>query len=330
MILLARFLVYNLLISLAGGLLAWLVVVAVLRLLGIRSSALSFCFLGLPLFKSLLLLLGIGLVLPWPIGVFGQLHDRAVTYKQVLPLFLFWTGFVCLIFYFTIQKLREEMLREAQPAAEVAPRLQSAFEAVWTEFKQRTRLECNDDLCMIRIPARIPPLMVSERIQSPLVIYGREDETILFPTGLVSRLNEAELAGALAHELAHLVLRRPDWCSAGTLQQMTWIVPLAGAVGEYLHHLEEKACDGVAVSIVGEPRQYAGMLTKCFRFSRESPSRRIRDWLQVLPRLIGFKPLLSERVEELVDPKDALWGRMPPRWLVWTAWAALLYIFFIG
>ncbi len=64
MTLIARFLVYNLLLSLAAGLLAWLLVMAALRLMRIGSSVQGLTLLSLPLFKSFLILLGIGVVFP--------------------------------------------------------------------------------------------------------------------------------------------------------------------------------------------------------------------------------------------------------------------------
>ena len=48
-----RFLVFNLLVGLAGGGLAWLIVFAGIPLLNVRSSRLSLCFLSLPVLKSM-------------------------------------------------------------------------------------------------------------------------------------------------------------------------------------------------------------------------------------------------------------------------------------
>jgi beta-lactamase regulating signal transducer with metallopeptidase domain len=329
--LLAHFLVYNLLVSLVGGLLAWLVVLAVIHLLDIRSSALSFCFFSLALFKSLFLLLGIGLILPWPAGWFGKWHDLALSFKQVLPFFLLWAGTVYLVFYFAVRRARQVILEEVRSAAEAAPRLQSIFEAVLAEFKDKPCPECSDDLCTVNALGQTPRLMISGRAKTPLALTGAGDSIILFPSGLIPQLNDVELAGALAHELAHLVLRRPNWCSASTLQKLTLIVPMAGLVGEYLRHQEERACDELAVSIVEQPGQYAGMLTKSFRFARGQPGQRIKDWLQILPRLVGFKPLLSERVEQLVGPRPAAAGWKQSRPIIWIVWTVLLvFLFFNG
>ena len=59
------FALYNLAGSLIAGLLAWMMVMAALRLLSVRTPFLYASFLALPLVKSGLVLLGIGLVFPW-------------------------------------------------------------------------------------------------------------------------------------------------------------------------------------------------------------------------------------------------------------------------
>jgi Zn-dependent protease with chaperone function len=323
--LLFRFLVFNLLASLAGGLLAWLVVWAAVRGMGVRSSASSFCFFSLAVFKSLLLLLGLGLILPWPTEWFEAVHASALPPSLVLPYFLIWLGAVNLIFFFAGRDARRGALEDAHPAADAGPRLQAVFLPLVEEFRKNSCRECREDFCSVAVLGQTPRLMVSDRIRSPMVLTGEGEATVIFPHGLLSQLTESELAGALAHELAHLVLRRPVWCSAGTLQKMAWMVPAAGVVGGYLHRQEETTCDELAVRITGQPPDaYAGMLTKSYRFARGESNPRLNAWLQVLPRLVGFKPLLSERVEHLVGPESigGAWRSSP--WLVWTVWIILL------
>jgi Zn-dependent protease with chaperone function len=319
-----RFLAYNLLASLAGGLLVWLVVWAAVRGMRVRSGAQSFCFFSLAVFKSLLLLLGIGLLFPWPAAWFEALHAPALPPVQVLPYFLIWSGVVSLVFYFTGRHARRAVLEHALPAAGADPHLPAVFHPLVEEFQKNSCRQCREDFCSVAILGKTPRLMVSDRIRSPMVLIGGGDATVVFPRGLLSRLTDSELAGALAHELAHLVLRRPVWCSAGTLQKMVWMVPAAGVAGEYLRRQEETACDRLALGITGQPPdEYAGMLTKCFRFARGESGLRMDARLEALPRLVGFKPLLSDRVERLVGPHSLDENRQPPAWLVWTVWVCL-------
>ena len=64
---------------------------------------------------------------------------------------------------------------------------------------------------------------------------------IVFPAGLLERLNDGELSAALAHELAHFSLRRASWCSACNLSKLELVSPAALLSAEYLHREEEKA-----------------------------------------------------------------------------------------
>jgi beta-lactamase regulating signal transducer with metallopeptidase domain len=329
--LLARFLLYNLLLSLAGGLWAWLLVVIAVRLLDLRSSIQGFCFFSLAIFKSLLLFLGLGLLLPWPARWLEGWHDQALGFRQVLPFFLIWAGAAYLLIARTVRQRRQALLQGAQSAIEAAPQLEKIFEAVVQKFQKLPTPKCSDDLCSVKALTSSPQLVLSEQVNTPLALTEIGEPVILFPSLLVPLLAEAELAGALAHELAHFILRQPDWCSAGLLQKLIPVVPTASLVGEYLHRQEEKACDELAVSLLGEPEVYAGMLTKCFRFAREHPEGSAGVWLQALPPLVGFKPLLSERVEQLVGrtPASPDWRRSPL--VVWLVWAALFgLLFFTG
>ncbi len=321
-----RFLLYNLLISLAGGLLVWLAARVAVRALKIRSSVLSFCFYSLAVVKSLLLLLGIGLVFPWPAAWFGALHAPALPPAQVLPFFLIWSGMVYLFFFLSGRNAARAALADAQPAVETGGRLAPVFDRLVKAFRSNGCRESKDDFCSITNIDNPPRLMVSGRIRSPMALTGGGEAAVIFPKALVSRLTAAELEGALAHELAHFVMRRPAWCSAGTLLKTAWMIPTALVVGESLRRHEETACDDLAVSIVGRPDLYSGMLTKCYRFAREEASARAGAWMEAMPRLIGYRPLLTERVEHLVGSGAVEAGWKPPVWLIWTVWVLLLVI----
>lgn len=330
MTLLVRFLVFNLLVSLAGGLLAWLIVIGVMRLLSIRSSMLSLCFLALPFFKSLLLLVGIGLIFPWPGRWFAHYHALALPFIQVLPYYLIWAGTAYVAYLLLVRRARQAVLEEAKPASMAAPRLAAAYASVLEAYRQSPDLDCDDDLCCAGQPGSTPRLFVSERLNSPIALTDGGEPAILFPAGLVPRLDDVELAGALAHELAHFYLRRPNWCSAGTLQKLALINPLAVLVGEYLHRLEEKACDSLAVKRIGQPERYAGMLTQCYRFASQQADHSAMVRLHLLPRLLGFKPLLSERVEHLLasEASPAAWKQS--KFIIWLTWALLFCLLFVS
>jgi Zn-dependent protease with chaperone function len=321
-----RFLAYNLLPSVAGGFLAWLIAAAAIRILGLRSSAQGFCFASLAIFKSLALLLGVGLILPWPNGWFERLHALGLRLGQVLPFLLIWAGAVYVVFAAAVLRSKRVLGKSARPAAEAEPRLPPIFDSVVARFRAFT-LRCSDDLCSVRTPWQAPRLMVSARVGSPMAAAGGGKAFILFPSGLAAHLTDEELGGALAHELAHFALRRPGWCSAALLQALAPVVPAAALAGRYLHRQEEMACDEIAVSILGRPEVYAGMLAKCFRFAR-GHGRGAATWrLHALPDLVGGKPLFSERVERIVGGKPGRKWTSPPI-LTWAVWGALFALLF--
>jgi Zn-dependent protease with chaperone function len=327
-----RFLEYNLLPSLAAGLVAWLIVLGVVRLFRIRSSALGFCFFSLPVVKSVLILLGVGLVFPWPGQWFKNWHSLALPFWQVLPILLIWAAGAYLVYMVIVRDARLSVLHEAQPAAEAAPRLMLSFEKVVEGYRSAPCPQCDDDLCRIVQLKGRPQLLVSPSLHTPLALTDGGDPLILFPAGLASQLSDAELAGALAHELAHFYLRRPNWCSAGTLQKLTLIDPVASLVGEYLHRQEEIACDELAISILGQPEVYAGMLTKSYRYALDKADGTAWGRLQVLPHLmgglVGPKPLLSARVEHLLSIESTSTSWMQSRLVAWLLLAVLILLFF--
>ncbi len=323
-----RFLVFNLLLSLAAGWLAWLAVYAVVRLLHIRSSAQSFCFFSLPLLKSLLILMGLGLAFPWPAAWFGRWHDLALPPGESLLILAAWGVAISLFYLYILRRARQAALQEAQPARKAAPRLEAVYARVLEDFQRLPCPECGDDLCRTVEFKLRPHLLVSKTLNTPLALIEGGEAAILFPAGLAARLDDGELAGALAHELAHFHLRRPGWCSTSTLQKLTLVNPVAALAGAYLHRQEEKACDELAVSVLGQPEIYAGMLTKSYRYARENPVLKISSRLQVLPRLVGFRPLLSERVEQLLRPGTPLKDWRQSRLLIWVAWIALFALIF--
>ena len=321
-----RFLAYNLLVSVVAGGLAWLIARLIVHGLRLRAGTMIFCFLALPVFKALLLVLGVGLVFPWPRPVFEAWHAQALPFRQLWPWLLIWAASVVLLYRWAVGRARRTLLTGAIPAADGAPRLAAAYESVIEAYDRAPRPSCADEVCCVRENPLRPNLLVSERLDSPLALTGGGAPTILFPLGLVSQLDDGELACALAHERAHFVLRRRIWCSAGTLQFLTLVNPIAGLAGEYLHRQEEIACDDLAVSAVGQPEAFASMLTKGYRFARRQVPGAWSTRLHVLPRLVGFRPLLSERVERVLAPQAA--SAQPSPVVVWLVWACLVAVLF--
>ncbi len=81
---------------------------------------------------------------------------------------------------------------------------------------------------------------------------------------------------------------------------MNWAAAL---VMTHINREEEKAADEMAVRVMGQPEAYADMLLKSYRYALNH-AHPVEGKLQVLPRLLGFRPMLTERVERLLHPSQ--------------------------
>ncbi len=300
-----QFLYYNLLPSLAAGGFAWVVIYAAIKFLRINYSPYRLTLLFMPLVKSVLILLGIGLVLPWPREVFEAWHARALPFNVVLPYVIIWAGLVVFARSFTVQRARKLTLRNAEPAEQLAPRLIQSRERVMAAYESCPVPVVGEGvICCVNADVPRPILLVSESgLDSPLVLTNEEEPIIVFPLELITRLDDDKLDGALAHELAHFLLRNPAWCSPTNVNCLTPVSPIAGLVVAQLEREEEKACDDMAVTVLGKPEVYADMLLGSYRFST-GQANPLAGRMKAYPQLLGFKPMLTERVERLLRPDE--------------------------
>jgi hypothetical protein len=79
---------------------------------------------------------------------------------------------------------------------------------------------------------------------------------------------------------------------------------MAALMAAQLHREEEKACDDMATVALGDPETYAEMLLKSYRFATHNAVP-VFEKLQYVPQLLGIKPILSERIERLLDRPKA-------------------------
>lgn len=325
MTVLGQFLLYNLLPSVVVGALVWLLIVGAINLLCIRRAELRLSLLAIPLVKSLLILLGVGLILPWPEAFFENWQANAVSWRKVIPFVLLWAGGATLFYQVVVRRTRRRLLGTAKSAP---PRLEQALDQVMAAQRRLTAEEaCGGGMqCGPGLTTR-PQLLVSDSVASPLALTAGGRPTILFPPGLAPLLSDAELRGALGHEVSHFVLRWPRWCALGAVLKLALISPVAGLVSAHISREEERACDDMAVRVAGDRETYADMLLKSYRYALNQD----RPWktrLSFLPRLVDKRPSFSRRVERLLHDPPVQSAR-PLEWqLTMLIWILAGYLFF--
>jgi Zn-dependent protease with chaperone function len=108
-----------------------------------------------------------------------------------------------------------------------------------------------------------PAVTVLPSCRGGALVVGSRRPVVILGRDLLERLDEAELEGVLAHELAHV--RRCDNLVAsllGAVRDLTFFVPFGGWAIRQLHRERELAADQVAVAATGRPGALASGLLK--------------------------------------------------------------------
>lgn len=103
-----------------------------------------------------------------------------------------------------------------------------------------------------RIGARAPALMVLPSDEPVLFARGALRPTLVFSTGALTRLPEAEMRAALVHELAHIRFRDPlaGWLLMAARLVMFWNPAVQLVCRALVQEMEQRA-DRLAVSLAG-------------------------------------------------------------------------------
>lgn len=300
-----QFILYNLFPALLSGLLAWLVISASFAVLRIEYSPLRLSLLYAPVVKASLVMFGIGLAFPWPREFFVTLNAKALPALRIIPFFLLWSGLILFLRIILMRRAQQLAVQNSVTADQAVPRLVSALDRVMTGYQASDPCRVGSvwaNCCLDR-PLPRPRLRVSKQTASPYLVNDKVGPTLVFPAGLAAQLTDDELCAALAHEIAHLTLEQPAWCSSIAIQQLAGIAPLAGLLAGQLHREREKACDDMAIAVFGQPEIFASMLLKSYRFACQEAHSFVQR-IQSVQSLLGSKPKLSERIERLTHPNS--------------------------
>jgi beta-lactamase regulating signal transducer with metallopeptidase domain len=137
--------------------------------------------------------------------------------------------------------------------------------------------------------------VASHRIGVPMTI-GWVRPLVILPPGLLNAMTQEEVESIIAHELGHV--RRWDYLT-NLIQQMAQALlffhPAVWFIGRSLAVERELACDDWAVKLTGEPRRYAGCLTKVVESLRGARP------LAMATGIIFRKNVLSRRIEMILN-----------------------------
>jgi beta-lactamase regulating signal transducer with metallopeptidase domain len=106
---------------------------------------------------------------------------------------------------------------------------------------------------------RVPDLRIVDARIAPMVFAHRAGATVLLPRVAVEALDEAELTGVLAHELAHLA-NRDHWTRRleALVAVVHWWDPIAWWVRRGLRDSEELRCDARAIGVLERGARHYG------------------------------------------------------------------------
>jgi len=153
----------------------------------------------------------------------------------------------------------------------------------------RLRRIADDVADALRVPH--PRLGTVPRCPGGAYVMGRRHPVVVVGLDLLATLDDDELRGVLAHELAHV--RRRDTLLASTiglLRDLTFFVPGSGWAIRELHRERELAADQLAVRVTGRPGALASGLLKVLEGSPDqqqacaalAPSTNLVDRVRML------------------------------------------------
>jgi beta-lactamase regulating signal transducer with metallopeptidase domain len=123
--------------------------------------------------------------------------------------------------------------------------------------------------------SRLPRLLLSEEVDSPVLI-GALRPALVLPPGILASCTNEELDAILAHELAHLKRRDLLWAWVPTLAQALFFFhPLVWLTRQEWRLAQEIACDELALRVTRVPALQYGQVV--LKVAAQRPSPRLRE-----------------------------------------------------
>jgi beta-lactamase regulating signal transducer with metallopeptidase domain len=173
-----------------------------------------------------------------------------------------------------------------------------------------TNVRASLDALLVRAGVSKPiTLTCSGSIASPVALSGNE---ICLPRQALIELTPNEQEGMLAHEVAHLVRRDPQWLVvARVIETLLFMQPLNRLARHKLQEVAEFLCDDWAVSRVREPVTLAKCLAAVAEWVGRAPRVRVPRLEPMSAMVEASGSPLVRRVGRILGARQASHARTP-------------------
>lgn len=171
-----------------------------------------------------------------------------------------------------------------------------------------------------KLGIQAPPLLLVRRCPGGAFTTGVRHPVVVLDPGLVDELDDRELEGLIAHELAHIARRDVALNTiVGVVRDLTFFIPPLNLACRWLRHEQEHSADDLASDSTGRPAALASSILKVWEGSakhgRNQPAAMacatmtpmtavpVPVGLPVLrgPSLRGGAKQIAERVVRLIE-----------------------------
>jgi Zn-dependent protease with chaperone function len=193
----------------------------------------------------------------------------------------------------------------APPLSMVAPARGAARPAGWPRVAADWGVRAEQELSRLCAAARLePPLLTLSDERTPLLLCrGVRSPEILVSRGALALLDDAELRGALAHELAHLRSRDPAWSWALlAVRALQAFNPVVQVVVRAIAQDAERRADDLAARATGDRLALASAMVKLYRVSAATSGEFLWGPLLARTRAKARASAIEERCRRLLGP----------------------------
>jgi beta-lactamase regulating signal transducer with metallopeptidase domain len=269
----------------------------VIRLADVKSATTRNGLYGVALVKATITLAGFGILWPVAGSFWPDYQAQVLPPSQIGPVLLIWAGAVLVIRNYLANRALLSAGNEVASSG-AKERADQAVERVMSLFQKQQKIVCQAITCSVPSSLSKPTVMLSSTARTPAISDSVSPPALVLPVRVVEQLDDAELEGIVAHEIAHVVVNgSQQGCAPGWARFVRWGSPLNVLFTRLMRREEELACDEVASRVTGNPEALASALLKTHRMSRADQPRMFAP----LASLTIQRRFLRQRVSALLE-----------------------------